>query len=71
MDKYGTLETLVKLDLQPILETLYDKIPDDAFGLLSQIRGHRLCNCGRMSCECERRTDECEKAPIDKCDAKE
>ena len=69
MDKYGTLETMVKEVLQPILATFYDKIPEDAFKLLVQIQGHRLCNCGRY--ECERRTCECEKAPIDKCDVKE
>ena len=66
---YNTLKKMVERTLEPILATVDDKVSTDAYDLLTQIQGRRLCNCGRY--ECERRMCECEKAPIDKCDAKE
>ena len=61
---YKTLKIMVERTLEPILATVDDKVSTDAYDLLTQIKGRRLCNCGRMPRECD-------KAPIDKCDVKE
>ncbi len=61
---YNALKVMVERTLEPILATVDDKVSTDAYDLLTQIKGRRLCNCGRIPRECD-------KTPIDKSNVKE